>query len=700
MNQLQITFSAAQEQLLSQKLSELPIRGLEVRTETAGIVVKEGGLGAAAVSAIVLKDATEEEVCKVFDSHVWTIVSGLKRVDALYKKNMSLETENFRKLLLALAEDVRVVLIIIAERVALMRTLNAGEDTEERRKVAKETSFLYAPLAHRLGLYALKTELEDLSLKFTNYTIYKDIAHALNEKKQQRDAYVSAFIRPVEEKLRSLGLRFHIKGRTKSIHSIYNKMQKQQCGVDKIYDLFAIRIILASEPEKEKAECWQVYSVVTDMYQPNPKRLRDWLSIPKSNGYESLHTTVLGPDNKWVEVQIRTERMDEIAEKGVAAHWKYKGGKTESGMDEFLKGVREMLESDQVDTADAISDFKLNLYDKEVFVFTPNGDLHRLPKGATVLDFAFSIHTNLGCRCVGGKIGSKNVPIKHVLRNGDQVEILQSPTQRPNESWIKIVKTSKARNKIRQAIKEQEFKNVADGRELFERRFKNWKLPLEEADVMHLCKQLGFKTLSNFYQAIAQGEIDLLDIRDKYLQMHQAQTEAQSNTTAISASEFVQNPNQQEELHQQEELVLDDTLRNVAFKAAKCCNPIYGDAIFAFVSATSGIKIHREDCPNAAYLKSRYNYRKMKASWSSRSGGGKVNAATLIVVGKDNLGIVSNISSVISKEAGVMMRSISIDSDGGNFEGHLTVLVDSVDQLENLIRKLRNIANVDSVTRK
>ena len=700
MNQVQITFSAAQEQLLSQMLSELPISERELRTQTAEIVVKEEGLGAAAVSAIVLKDATEEEVCKVFDSHVWTIVSGLKRVDALYKKNMSLETENFRKLLLALAEDVRVVLMIIAERVALMRMLNAGEDTEERRKVAKETSFLYAPLAHRLGLYALKTELEDLSLKFTNYTIYKDIAHALNEKKQQRDAYVSAFIRPVEEKLRSLGLRFHIKGRTKSIHSIYNKMQKQQCGVDKIYDLFAIRIILASEPEKEKAECWQVYSVVTDMYQPNPKRLRDWLSIPKSNGYESLHTTVLGPDNKWVEVQIRTERMDEIAEKGVAAHWKYKGGKTESGMDEFLKGVREMLESDQVDTADAISDFKLNLYDKEVFVFTPNGDLHRLPKGATVLDFAFSIHTNLGCRCVGGKIGSKNVPIKHVLRNGDQVEILQSPTQRPNESWIKIVKTSKARNKIRQAIKEQEFKNVADGRELFERRFKNWKLPLEEADVMHLCKQLGFKTLSNFYQAIAQGEIDLLDIRDKYLQMHQAQTEAQSNTTAISASEFVQNPNQQEELHQQEELVLDDTLRNVAFKAAKCCNPIYGDAIFAFVSATSGIKIHREDCPNAAYLKSRYNYRKMKASWSSRSGGGKVNAATLIVVGKDNLGIVSNISSVISKEAGVMMRSISIDSDGGNFEGHLTVLVDSVDQLENLIRKLRNIANVDSVTRK
>ena len=698
-NQLQISFSEPQEQLLSKRLSMLPLAERALRTQTAEIVVKEEGLGAVAVSAIVLKDATEEEVCKVFDPQVWTIVSGLKRVDALYKKNMSLETENFRKLLLALAEDVRVVLIIIAERVALMRTLNAGEDTEERRKVAQETSFLYAPLAHRLGLYALKTELEDLSLKFTNYTIYKDIAHALNEKKQQRDAYVSAFIRPVEDKLRSIGLRFHIKGRTKSIHSIYNKMQKQQCGVDKIYDLFAIRIILDSEPEKEKAECWQVYSVVTDMYQPNPKRLRDWLSIPKSNGYESLHTTVLGPDNKWVEVQIRTERMDEIAEKGVAAHWKYKGGKAETGMDEFLKGVREMLESEQVDTDEAISDFKLNLYDKEVFVFTPNGDLHKLPKGSTVLDFAFSIHTNLGCRCVGGKIGSKNVPIKHVLRNGDQVEILQSPQQRPNESWIKIVKTSKARNKIRQAIKEQEYKNVADGRELFERRFKNWKLPLEESDVMHLCKQLGFKTLSNFYQAIAQGEIDLLDIREKHLQMQQAQSESQSNTNTISASEFVQNPNQQEELHQQEELVLDDTLRNVAFKAAKCCNPIYGDKIFAFVSSTSGIKIHREDCPNAGFLKSRYNYRKMKASWSSRTGG-QVSAATLIVVGKDNLGIVSNISSVISKEAGVMMRSISIDSDGGNFEGHLTVLVDSNDQLENLIRKLRNIANVDSVTRK
>ena len=458
--QYNIDFRDEEKALLLKQ--NLPHDELERRQSVIDLAVTEIGMGKTAVAAILLKDADIDEVTKVLGEQVAVIVQGLRRVEDLYHVNTSLETENFRKLLLSLAEDVRVVLIIIAERAALMRRLNHEPDSEQRRAIARETSFLYAPLAHRLGLYTIKTELEDLSLKFTEYETYKEIAHTLNETKRHRDAYIDAFITPLKKKLEDMGFRFSIKGRTKSIHSIYKKMQKQNVGVDHIYDLFAIRIILDSEPEKEKAECWQVYSVIADMYQPNPKRLRDWLTIPKSNGYESLHTTVLGPEQKWVEVQIRTRRMDEIAEKGVAAHWKYKGGKSEGGMDEFLKSVREMLESEEVETKEAMQDFRLNFYDEEVFVFTPNGDLHKLPKGASVLDFAFAIHTGLGCRCVGGKIGGRNVPIKHVLHNGDQVEILTSPQQKPSQAWLGFVCTSKARNKIRQALKEKEDRREMD----------------------------------------------------------------------------------------------------------------------------------------------------------------------------------------------------------------------------------------------
>jgi len=696
---LPLEFTAEQNELLQLEASRLSADELALRQLTADIVVHEVGLTQTAVAAVMLKNSDDPRIDALFDPQVRVIIGGLHRVDELYRKNMSLETENFRKLLLALAEDVRVVLIIIAERVALMRTLNAESDTAYRQKIAQETSFLYAPLAHRLGLYTLKTELEDLSLKFSHYEIYKDIARSLNEKKQQRDAYVAAFIRPVEEKLSAMGLRFHIKGRTKSIHSIYNKMLKQQCGVDGIYDLFAIRIILDSAPEKEKAECWQVYSVVTDMYQPNPKRLRDWLSIPKSNGYESLHTTVLGPENKWVEVQIRTERMDEVAEKGVAAHWKYKGGKAETGMDEFLKGVREMLESEQVETHEAISEFRLNLYEEEVFVFTPNGDLHKLPKGSTVLDFAFSIHSGLGCRCVGGKIAGRNVPIKHVLRNGDQVEIQQSAQQHPNESWLKIVHTSKAKNKIRQALKEIEFKDAAEGRELFERRFKNWKLQYDEGSVSHLAKKLGFKTVSNFYQAIAQGSVDLLSVRDKYVAMLEQTAESAAGQAAVSAGNFVQMPAQQDDRVRQDELVIDQNLKNVEYKLAKCCNPIYGDPIFGFVSISSGIKIHRTDCPNAADMQTRFPYRIQPARWSGKAVG-QHYPITLAVVGNDDIGIVSNISSIITKEPNVLLRTISIDSHDGIFEGHLTLLVTTTEQLEAVQKKIQSVRGVRSVSRK
>jgi len=692
-----IVFSDKETELLLTTIEQMDPALLQARVATMEIVVGEMGLNATAVAAIMMQDKPDE-ASAVFGEQVTAIITGLGRVEDLYKVDTVLETENFRKLLLALAEDVRVVMIIIAERLRIMRELNQADDSDYKQQVARETSFLYAPLAHRLGLYVIKTELEDLSLKFSNYTVYKEIAHALNAKKKERDAYIAAFIGPVEEKLHALGLKFHIKGRTKSIHSIYNKMQKQQCGVDGIYDLFAIRIILDSAPEKEKAECWQAYSVVADMYQPNPKRLRDWLSIPKSNGYESLHTTVLGPENKWVEVQIRTERMDEVAEKGVAAHWKYKGGQSETGMDEFLKGVREMLESEQVDNREAISEFRLNLYDQEVFVFTPNGELKKLPKGATVLDFAFSIHSNIGCKCVGGKIGGRNVPIKRVLHNGDQVEVLTSPTQKPSEAWLKIVQTSKAKTKIRQALKEIEYKDAAEGRELLERRFKNWKLDYSEGRVAQLAKKLGFKAVTDFYQALAQGKLDILNIRDTYAELEREAQEQEHQLSGISADQFVQQTPDVSASGNQDVLVIEQNLKNVEYKLAKCCNPIYGDPIFGFVSISAGIKIHRENCPNAQDMRSRFPYRIVPARWSGKVVGMQY-PITLRVVGLDDIGIVSGITSLISKESGVLLRTISIDSHDGIFEGHLTLLVSSTDQLDAIQKKIATVKGVKNISR-
>ena len=688
-----IGFTGEEEQLLGSLL--LTDDEVRFRASVIDVAVTEVGLGKTAVAAILLRDADETVLRQWNDEQVRVIVEGLKRVADLYKVNTSLETENFRKLLLSLAEDVRVVLIIIAERAALMRQLNTEPDSDKRRAIAQETSFLYAPLAHRLGLYAIKTELEDLSLKFTEYDVYKEIAHTLNETKKHRDAYIDAFITPLKKKLEDMGFRFTIKGRTKSIHSIYKKMLKQNVGVDHIYDLFAIRIILDSQPEKEKAECWQVYSVIADMYQPNPKRLRDWLTIPKSNGYESLHTTVLGPEQKWVEVQIRTRRMDEIAEKGVAAHWKYKGGKSEGGMDEFLKSVREMLESEDVQTKEALQDFRLNFYDEEVFVFTPNGDLHKLPKVATVLDFAFAIHTGLGCRCVGGKIGGRQVPIKHVLHNGDQVEILTSPQQKPTQAWLGFVCTSKARNKIRQALKEKEYKDAAEGREMLERRFKNWKIEYEEGQVSKLAKKLGYKAVSDLYQALAQGREDILALRDKYVEMTEP---TQKEVPIISASEFVQQPAQDAPRSHQDVLVIDRNLSKVDYRLAKCCNPIYGDPVFGFVSVTKGISIHRETCPNAAQMKERFPYRIIPARWSGKAVGQQY-PITLRVVGNDDIGIVTNITSLINKESGVLLRTISIDSHDGLFEGHLTLLVDDINQLEQIRKKIATVRGVKSCTR-
>lgn len=681
---------------------ENPEAFLKRNLEIMDILLNEIGLGKAAVISFLLMEPVEKQhidvkdVDKLFSTSISPIMIGLQRVKELYQKNVALESENFRKLLLTMAEDVRVILIIVAVRLQTMRNLESYP-TDEQQQIARESSFLYAPLAHRMGLYKVKTELEDLSLKFTDREIYKAIARKLNETKRSRDAYMNAFIEPLKKEMEEIGFPFEIKGRTKSIHSIYSKMQKQNTTFENIYDLFAIRIIFDTPIEKEKAACWQAYSIVADMYQPNPKRLRDWLSIPKSNGYESLHTTVLGPQNKWVEVQIRTARMNEVAEMGLAAHWKYKGIKSESGMDEWLKNIREILENPDLNAVDFMDEFKLNLYDKEVFVFTPNGDLHKLPKDATLLDFAFSIHTNLGTQCVGGKVNGKHVQIKYVLNNGDQVEVLTSPTQKPNPAWLNIVTTSKAKNKIRQSLKEVEFKDAEIGRETLIRRFKNWKIELEDGRFSRISKKMGYKTVSDLYQAIAHEKVDIHEVRELYLEL-----ETRDNSTATenrTAENFVKEVAAIPETASKEDvLVIDNNLRNVDYKLAKCCNPIYGDEIFGFVSVMGGIKIHRTNCPNAPQMISRFGYRIIKARWSGKSEGSQY-PITLRVVGHDDIGIVTNITSIISKEKEVMLRSISIDTNAGLFQGNLTVMVNDNKSLDDLIKKVKNVKGVKNVSR-
>jgi GTP pyrophosphokinase len=570
-----------------------------------------------------------------------------------------------------------------------MRNLK-DKPVDVQQNIARETAYLYAPLAHRMGLYKIKTEMEDLSLKYTFPDIYKEIANKLSESKKNRDLYIENFIAPLKEKLTAAGLKFSIKGRTKSIYSIWNKMKKQNTTFEGIYDLFAIRVILDSELEKEKAECWQVYSVVTDMYQPNPKRLRDWLSIPKTNGYESLHTTVMGPEGKWVEVQIRTERMDEVAEKGMAAHWKYKGIQGEANMDAWLKNLRDALESQDLKAEEYMDEFKLNLYDEEVFVFTPNGDLHKLRKGATLLDFAFSIHTKLGCTCIGGKLGNKNVTISYVLKNGDQIEVLTSSNQKPRADWLKLVTTSKAKQKIRQVIKETETNEANMGREIILRRFKNWKIEFDEARLSRLAKKLGYKTISELYIDINNEEIDILDFKENYLNFDKREEPAPEN---ISAESYKGN----DKLSKDDVLIINNETKGVQYTMAKCCNPIYGDEIFGFVGVSGGIKIHRKNCPNAPQLMTKFGYRIVNAAWEASSN--EQSICTLYVSGRDDLGVITNISSLISKENSVTLRSISIDSDAGSFDGKLVLTVKDLESLERIIQKIKNVNGVHSVNR-
>lgn len=672
--------------------------------ETAVVVSDEMGVKGACLTGVMLHEIVKNEIINIetvkteFGEDVANIIHGLVKTNELYSKSPAIESENFRNLLLSFAEDMRVILIMIADRVNIMRQIKDSENDEDRIRVANEAAYLYAPLAHKLGLYKIKSELEDLSLKYTQKEMYYFIKDKLNETKASRDKYIAAFIAPISKKLKEDGLKFDIKGRTKSIHSIWNKIQKQKTPFEGIYDLFAIRVILDSPQDKEKQECWQAYSIVTDMYQPNPKRLRDWLSIPKSNGYESLHTTVMGPEGRWVEVQIRTQRMDEIAERGLAAHWRYKGVKGESGLDEWLTSVREALEHPDNDSMKVMDQFKMDLYEDEVFVFTPKGDLFKLGKGATVLDFAFHIHSKLGSKCIGAKVNGKNVQLKYKLHSGDQVEIMTSNNQTPKQDWLNIVTTSKARTKIRQTLKEIAARQNAFAKETLERKFKNRKMEYDEAIMMRLIKRLGFKNVTEFYQKIADEALDVNDILDKYTEQQKRDSDSHDEITYRSAEGYNLQTPIDEITSKEDVLVIDQNLKGLEFKLAKCCNPIYGDEVFGFVTVTGGIKIHRIDCPNAPQMKERFGYRIVKARWAGKSHGAQY-PITLRVVGHDDIGIVTNITSIISKENDITLRSISIDSNDGLFSGMLTVMVGDTGKLEALIKRLRAVKGVKQVSR-
>ena len=681
---------------------------------TAQVVVDEIGLGHDSVLAVLLRPMLEEQLVtleQVEHDHgpsVARILHGLERIQRLYSKNPVVESENFRNLLLSFAEDMRVILIMIADRVSLMRQIRNVVDDEARRRVSEEAAWLYAPLAHKLGLYQLKSELEDLSMKYLEHDAYYHIREKLNATKQSRDAYIASFIGPIEQKLKAAGLHFHIKGRTKSIHSIWQKMKKQKCPFEGVYDLFAIRIILESDDTQESVDakahsrevmqCWQAYSIVTDMYQPNPKRLRDWLSVPKSNGYESLHITVLGPEQKWVEIQIRSERMDEIAERGVAAHWRYKGVKSEGGLDEWLNGIRSMLENSS--GMEAMDQFKMELYEDEVFVFTPKGDLYKFPKGATVLDFAYHIHSKIGNQCVGARINNKVVTIRHELQSGDQVEIMTQTNQKPKQEWVNIVKTSRAKSKIRLALRETQQAEGLFAKESLERKFKNRKIEMEEPVLMHLMKRLGFKEASEFYRQIATGHLDLNYVADKYIEEKQRESAITGDNVARSAADFqfdstINAPSST--LNQNDVLVIDQNLKGIDFQLSKCCHPIYGDPVFGFVTTGGGIKIHRTDCPNAPELRKRFGYRIVKAKWSGK--GASMYSITLRVVGNDDIGIVNNLTSIISKDERLVLRSINIDSHDGLFSGNLVVMLDDTSRMESLMKKLRTVKGVKQVER-
>lgn len=673
----------------------------------AEICVNEIGLGTTSIICALLHDVVEdtdielEDIEHEFGGKVARIIDGLTKIAGVFEYGTSQQAENFRKMLLTLSDDVRVILIKLADRLHNMRTLDSMPKNKQL-KIASETIYLYAPLAHRLGLYAIKSELEDLNLKFTQPEKYREIANAISSTKDARRRFIKKFIDPIQKELNKQGFEFVIKGRPKSIYSIWNKMQKKNIPFHEVYDLFAIRIILDVQLEEEKAACWKIYSVITDFYNPNPERLRDWISTPKSNGYESLHTTVMSPGGQWVEVQIRTKRMDEIAEKGYAAHWKYKDMPSsthrQSGLEDWISKVREILEQAKNENNESavefVDDFRSNFFNEEVFVFTPKGELRTLPRGATALDFAFDIHTEIGAKCLGAKVNQKLVPINYILSNGDQVEILTSNKQRPNQDWLRFAVSSKAKSKIKEILKEEKKAAASEGKEIVRRKLKQMKVDLNSEILEKLTSYFKVKTPLDLYYQVGEGTIPATSIKK-----FKDELDAQSVSTKSKISDAKSFSRTVSKLkgESQDLLLIGDDMDILDYKLAKCCNPIPGDDVFGFVTVNEGIKIHRTNCPNAPELMANYGYRIVQAKWMPRKELAYLSG--LKVIGTDRLGLINDITKVISAELKVNMRSLSIDTEGGIFEGNIMLYVHDKSHLDTLIKKLEKVSGVVKVTR-
>ena len=665
----------------------------------ARICAEDMGLGATSVVCALLHDTVEDthitldDIEDLFGEKVRLIIDGLTKIPEVFDENASVQAENFRKMVLTISDDLRVVLIKLADRLHNMRTLGSMRN-DKQIKIASETKFLYAPLAHRLGLYSVKSELEDLAFKYTEPEVHQEIEDKLKSTKDVRNRFIRRFTAPIREALLREGYVFKVKARTKSIPSIWKKMKTKGIPFDEVYDVFAIRIILETPQELEKPDCWRVYSIVTDFYQPSPDRLRDWISTPRANGYESLHTTVMSPTGKWVEVQIRTERMDEVAEKGLAAHYKYKESKSgESKFDRWIGEIRELLENPDVNAMDFINEFKLNLFNDEIYVFTPKGDLRVLPTGSTILDFAYDIHTDIGNSCIGAKVNNRLVPLSYQLNSGDQVDIIRSPKQKPNDEWLRFVVSARAKQKIKSSLNEERKMIAQDGKEILDRKFRHLNINFVSENISKLERFYKVPSATELYFRIAKGKLDLSRLRDFEVKNGLIQDEKKPSTRKRKDTDVYKKVDKKSDV-----IFIGEDFKNIEYKLSQCCNPIPGDKVFGFITINEGIKIHRTSCPNAEHLMSKMAYRCIKASWKSEEL--KENIAAITVYGIDRLGIVNKLTEIVSNQHNVNMKSISFETDDGIFEGHLKVLVYDTEHLDQLMRKFEQVEGVQRVERK
>ncbi|MDX1445285.1 RelA/SpoT family protein [Lishizhenia sp.] len=665
----------------------------------ARICSEEMGLGATAIACALLHDTVEdthislEDIEELFGGTARKIIDGLTKIPEVFDENVSIQAENFRKMVLTISDDLRVVLIKLADRLHNMRTLESMRP-DKQLKIASETNFLYSPLAHRLGLYSIKSELEDLGLKYMNPPIYNEIQSKLKSSKEARNRFIRRFMQPIKESLTKEGYDFEIKARTKSISSIWRKMQNKGIPFEEVYDLFAVRIILNTPEELEKPDAWRVYSIVTDYYQPNPDRLRDWISTPRANGYESLHTTVMSPQGRWIEVQIRSKRMDEIAEKGLAAHYNYKESKNgDTKFDRWIAEIRDLIENPSTNAMDFINDFKLNLFSEEIYVFTPKGELRVLPNGATILDFAFDIHTQVGLTCIGAKVNNKLVPLSHQLKSGNQIEIITSTKQKPNDEWLKYVVTARAKQKIKNALNDERKEIAANGKEILERKLKNYNIKFTSENVTTLERFFKVPGATELYIKIAKGKIDLPKVKEIPQEGGIFKSDKKRPKKGIKSEA----PKPKPALNPKETIVIGNNNVDLDYKYAKCCNPLPGDSIFAFNSISEGLKIHRTNCPNAENMMSKMAYRCIPATWELDDV--KEHIGKLRLIGIDDLGLVNKITDIISHQHSVNMKSISFSSHDGVFEGWVEVYVNDLQHLESLIQKFEIVEGVKRVER-